>query len=423
MTSDLRKKGGVIVAWLMGGQSTPGFVSSIAALTAVSTQLGVDLLGAIPKVSGPRIAAARNDLVEHFLSTNAEWLFMVDDDMVFDHDVLPRLLKSADKYQRPIVGGFAYAAGRDGYFSTIWTMKDGYPVRVDDYPAGKLVEVVGTGAACLLVHRRVFEKILAEHEGGPWVWFEETAVGERTIGEDFTFCLRARKAGFPVYVDTGIEFGHEKLVTINREFVANWRRTHRVLVTGTGRCGTGYVATLLNAVAIPATHEGVWSTETRPWSWQRVECSWLAVPHLESFDGPIVHLVRHPLDVINSLMGIEFFTNPVHGDYVARAREIVDLDGLEPLEQAMKFWVEMNRLIEPHASARFQIEQIGPEDFAAIAEATGARHSPHEMAAAMEKIPTNVNSRNRASFAWDDLPDGDLKVELEQLAKEYGYEL
>ena len=93
---NLKEKGSVVVGWLMGGQSTPGFVTSIAALTAMSPQLGVDLIGAIPKVSGPRIAAGRNSLVDHFLKTPADWLFMLDDDMSFESDVLARLLTVAD---------------------------------------------------------------------------------------------------------------------------------------------------------------------------------------------------------------------------------------------------------------------------------------------------------------------------------------
>ena len=38
--------------------------------------------GHIGMQSGPRIAAARNDVVRHFLKFSAEWLLMIDSDMV-----------------------------------------------------------------------------------------------------------------------------------------------------------------------------------------------------------------------------------------------------------------------------------------------------------------------------------------------------
>ena len=419
----MKAKGPVVIGWLMGGQSTPGFVSSLAALTAVTPQYGVEFLGAIPKVSGPRIAAARNNLVQSFLATPGEWLFMVDDDMTFDPDALVRLLETADKDERPIVGGFAYAAGRDGYFSTLWSMDENRnPVRVDDYDGGEVLRVIGTGAACLLVHRTVFEKIYENYGDTAWPWFQETSLNGHTVGEDFTFCIRAGEAGFPVHVDTRVEFGHEKLVNINREFVANWRKTHRVLITGTGRCGTGYMARILTRAAIPSTHEGVYNPNWEDWTIQRVESSWLAAPFLPAFDGHVVHLVRHPLDVINSLTGIGFFTDEQHGPYVGHARAHVDLPE-DPVEAAMRFYVEWNRMIEPYADQFIRVEEASGEDFSTIAYAAGARHSPVDFQEALSVISKNWNSRGRAELTWDDLPAGDLKSELEQMGKEYGYDI
>lgn len=417
-------KGPVIIGWLMGGQSSPGFVASLAALTAISGQYGVNLLGAIPKVSGPRIAAARNALVRNFLATDGEWLFMVDDDMVFQSNALAELLKTADKKERPVVGGFAYAAGRDGYFSTIWTLdEDRNPVRVDDYPPGEVLRVVGTGAACLLVHRKVFEKIEEKYGDTPWPWFQETSLRGHTVGEDFTFCIRVGEAGFPIHVDTSIEFGHEKTVNIDRDFVANWRQAHRVVVTGTGRCGTGYMARVLTRAAIPSTHEGVYNPQFTDWSVQRVESSWLAAPFLPQFEGHVVHLVRHPLAVINSLVGVGFFTDELRALYADHARHFVDMEGLSEVEQAMKFYVEWNRMIEPFADQFVKVEEADGEIFAMIAAAAGAKHSPTDFQEALKAIPTDWNHGDRAELTWDDLPAGDLKSELETMAKEYGYDI
>jgi len=64
--------------------------------------------------SGPRIAAARNRVVEQWLTDPAStWLWMLDTDMTFTPDTLDRLLDAADPVERPIVGGLCFAGGRD----------------------------------------------------------------------------------------------------------------------------------------------------------------------------------------------------------------------------------------------------------------------------------------------------------------------
>jgi len=65
--------------------------------------------------------------------------------------------------------------------------------------AGKLAPVDWVGAGALLVRRPVLEKMAP----GPWFWPDETG-----DGEDITFCLKARAAGFRVYCDGRAQVGH-----------------------------------------------------------------------------------------------------------------------------------------------------------------------------------------------------------------------
>lgn len=427
----LKSKGPVVIGWLMAGQSTPGFVSSITRTVAVVPQMGVDLIGSIPQTSGPRIAAARNNMATHFLATPAEWLFMVDDDMTFDADALPRLLEAADRKERPIVGGLAYAAGRDGYFSTIWTVnpEHGVPERIDNVPPNKLLQVVGTGAACLLVHRSVFEKMFEKYGDTPWPFFQEAALAGEPVGEDVTFCFRAGELGFPIFVDTGVEFGHEKTVNIDRAFVDMWRAAHRVVISGTGRCGTGYMAMVLTAAAIPATHEGVWSgAGYKGWDWQRVESSWLAAPHLKDFDGQVIHLVRDPLKVVASMQVLGLFLDEppaIGASYAGVVRQqIPDLfDDPNVLNRIIRYVVEWNELVAESANYRIRIEDVDEQSFQQIAEMVGSRHSAIDFDGPMAKVPTNYNHKAEVeALGWDDLPDGEWKDRLREQAKEYGYE-
>ena len=70
--------------------------------------------------------------------------------------------------------------------------------------------VAATGAAFLLVHRRVFDEVRGRGFSRAFPWFQETENEYGRVSEDITFCLRARQCGFPIFVHTGVELGHVK---------------------------------------------------------------------------------------------------------------------------------------------------------------------------------------------------------------------
>jgi GT2 family glycosyltransferase len=144
--------------------------------------------------------------------------------MVFEPDTLDRLLADADPVERPIIGGLCFRVTQDAgqmieLTPTLYGLNNDKPPRTvvyHDYPPDALVQVAATGAACLLVHRSVFEGIAAaaveKKFQDPYIWFAETLYPEYkdVLSEDITFCLRAGACGFPVHVDTSIEIGHQK---------------------------------------------------------------------------------------------------------------------------------------------------------------------------------------------------------------------
>lgn len=173
------------------------------------------------------IPAARNKAVEQFLAEkDAEWLFWIDTDMGFEPDTIDRLLEVADPVERPIVGGLCFAQkqttsdGMGGWHTALaptiydWTTVEatgetGFLSR-HGYPANMLVQCAGTGSACILIHRSVFERLAA---AGRRDWYDRvpnpTANG-RLLGEDLSFCLRAGAAGIPVHIHTGVRTTHFK---------------------------------------------------------------------------------------------------------------------------------------------------------------------------------------------------------------------
>lgn len=179
--------------------------------------------------SSANISAARNTIVEQFLSTPAEWLWMVDADMTFPPTILEELLGSADPKTTPIVGGLCFGVRPKGdlndtlgfepeLFPTIYIVgEDGLLHETDGYPENSLVQAHSTGAACLLVHRGVFEHE-GWRDGHPFPWFRESVLDGKPCSEDQFFCLKAGGLGFPVHINTAAKTGHVKTFIADESF-------------------------------------------------------------------------------------------------------------------------------------------------------------------------------------------------------------
>jgi len=223
----------VCIAWCSPGQVSSAFMESILNLywadanrPAGHQRLFAKGAGYLHITSGPRIASARNHLVRMFLQHHtAEWLWMIDSDMVFSPDTLDKLLEVADKDKRPIVGALAFGGGKGMLFPTMYRLCDpkennGSPVDfVREWEPGSVVQVDGTGAACLLMHRSVLQAV-GERYPEPAPWFSESVYKGHELGEDFTFCLRLMQMEIPVFVNTAASIGHMKPTVLDESV---WR--------------------------------------------------------------------------------------------------------------------------------------------------------------------------------------------------------
>lgn len=206
-----------MVGYCHPGQVTAHFHESLLNLVvgdAMGPKRIVNGGGRLGMQSSANISTARNDIVRHFLGRDAEWLWMVDTDMVFDPDTLERLVAAADPDTAPIVGGLCFGIEDGILFPTLYDIGGDENeiefLRYNIWPPDQLMPVFGTGAACLLIHRRVLEVVQAKAFSTVHPWFQEREVMGKAVGEDLTFCMRAQIAGFPVQVHTGIKIGHVK---------------------------------------------------------------------------------------------------------------------------------------------------------------------------------------------------------------------
>ncbi len=175
---------------------------------------------------------ARNKAVKLFLEEDrADWLFWIDTDMGFAADTLDRLIEAADPVDRPIVGGLAFtqreeASDEMGGWRCLatptvfdWTALDdgqmGFNVRWN-YPPNTLTRCAGTGSACILIHRSVFERIQEKY--GP-IWYDRifNPTMNKLTSEDLSLCLRAGAIGIPIHVHTGVRTTHQKALWLQEE--------------------------------------------------------------------------------------------------------------------------------------------------------------------------------------------------------------
>jgi hypothetical protein len=233
------KRGGVVVAYLHGSEVAARFSRSLIDLMIWDGKHDGHIVnrgGKLDETSGGNIIAPRNKVVREFLAIEdlpgvsaPQWLWLIDADMEFPADTLDRLLAVADPETAPIVGGLCFALvkgdAREVQPTLYVASPDGQElVKWFDYPPDQMVQVMATGAACLLVHRSVLAA-MAEKFTPPFPFFDNTPTGTGwgdSLSEDITFCRRAAACGFPIHVDTSIKIGHVKTVVVDEAmYLAN----------------------------------------------------------------------------------------------------------------------------------------------------------------------------------------------------------
>jgi glycosyltransferase involved in cell wall biosynthesis len=207
----------------------------------------------------------------------------------------------------------------------------------------------------------------------------------------------------------------------------------RVVVTGCGRSGTGYVSQVLTALGHPCGHEAVFNPHTDgEWSFGALQgdSSWMAVPYLSQLPQGtlLLHQVRHPLAVIRSCIGIRMLSEPSpYREFLERhCPEVFAYDA--ELERAMAYWVYWNRRVEESAGelryARGHLERLDTRFFANISALLGGTAAADTVGARITAVPTHYNARMRGSgVSWDTLPAGALRDELLAVAARYGYDV
>lgn len=187
---------------------------------------GSQHIGGRTRVRGPYIPQNRTRIVEAFLETECEWLWMLDIDLAFPAGILDGLMSVADPAAKPIVAALyfsSYDSTPAGTWWPLWMEPEGEGSKiVTALKLGEVRELSMAGTGCMVIHRSVLTRLAEVHPEDPWPWFGHDIVhpvgGPQRAGEDVTFCTRARNAGFTVWGLT-VPLKHYKTIEVGWD---NW---------------------------------------------------------------------------------------------------------------------------------------------------------------------------------------------------------
>ena len=168
----------------------------------------------INTMKSPLIHQARNYLTSVFLTTEYTHLLFIDSDVEFEAEAgLRMLVADKDIICTP------YRAKNPNLNEHTYTIKFPDPKVVPILPGG-LVEIDAGPTGLMLIHRRVFEKIIKnrpdlkiKNRVNPGIkedekshsfyhlFFDFAFENGYTMGEDLSFCKLARKEGFKLYAN------------------------------------------------------------------------------------------------------------------------------------------------------------------------------------------------------------------------------
>lgn len=170
-------------------------------------------------VRGYDCATARNRIAQHSLDIKADYVLMIDNDVVLPKNAITYFTEDI----KEVCLGFYPHRGNDNIYNgrtCVCKLKNdrgkkyfNYPLE-SEYTSDELkhfreqgeykIEIHGGGMGCAFINTSVFRKL--KYPWYDWVNYADDHRG--MLSEDLYFCVACRKSGFPIYTDTRISCGH-----------------------------------------------------------------------------------------------------------------------------------------------------------------------------------------------------------------------
>lgn len=202
----MKKKGKrVAICMPSRGEMTIGTGFDLAVMCGYDSRFRDPGEQGIYTINGTLIFDQREKLAQEALKEGADYILWIDADMRFPKTTIERLIA----HDKPIVGVNATTRSIP-VRATAKNLEIDFENKVNHWrpvsSKGKtgLERVTAIGCGVMMVKREVFE-----NTPPPWFWFEAIP-GDKLLGEDVYFCIKAHDAGFSTWVDHDLsnEIGH-----------------------------------------------------------------------------------------------------------------------------------------------------------------------------------------------------------------------
>jgi len=234
----------------------------------------------------------------------------------------------------------------------------------------------------------------------------------------------------------------------------------KYLVTGTGRCGTVYMARLLSSLGIMCGHESIFTFDGLSQAKNRLlgksritlsgcciydikkkekiasdwfkpkdiiaDSSYLAAPFLKEEilkDTKIIHLVRNPIKVISSqVLDAHFFKFPNQKQLLWQEFVLIHFPELadikDQIERACYFYVVWNNLIANSKESFFHRVEDGLTD-----DLCGFLDIKKKQIETLLSCETNSWGIRKRDLSYDEIPSGKIKNAFIEQVYKYGYKV
>ena len=159
-------------------------------------------------IQGTLIYEARNVIASNAINDGFDRVLWLDSDMMVPKDAMKRLAAHLNAGKEMVSG--LYFGRRNRCNPMIqdkldWSASPDGNVSVEstsylDFPKNALFEIAGCGFGCVMTSVRIL-KDMVEKYGAPFT----PMLG---MGEDVSFCWRARQHGYKIYCDSTLTLGH-----------------------------------------------------------------------------------------------------------------------------------------------------------------------------------------------------------------------
>ncbi len=210
----------------------------------------------------------------------------------------------------------------------------------------------------------------------------------------------------------------------------------RFVVTGSPRSGTRYTAKLMAALGLPCDHEKTLrplATVVDVAKWPKLdvgESSWMAwslLPVMVGYDIPVLHTIRNPWKVIDSLTNRNQILNPLAScdSALQGVRELINLylpdlfDREQRVDRAAALVLGWNQLIEANVPERslLHVDRLDVSRVRIALGYLGVFRTDDKIQAALDEVSTSTNS----GYTVDSVPgvsDPDVAKWISQYAAE-----